>query len=116
MLMKSHFTYTAYIHSIHTQHTYTAAHSESDPERRRFVAPSQYRTKILSNLRAYFEREADLPKFCSIKHARQTVARVCWLGILFLGEMLTATTMGYFSDEIPRAAVLALFIPLIISS
>jgi len=67
-------------------------------------------------LRAYFEREADLPKFCSIKHARQTVARVCWLGILFLGEMLTATTMGYFSDEIPRAAVLALFIPLIISS
>ena len=35
---------------------------------------------------------------------------------LFLGEMLTATAMGYFEDEIARAVVLALFIPLIISS
>ncbi len=39
-----------------------------------------------------------------------------WLSVLFLGEMLTATAMGYFEDEIKRAAVLALFIPLIISS
>ena len=35
---------------------------------------------------------------------------------LFLGEMLTATAMGYFEDEIERAVVLSLFIPLIISS
>ena len=42
--------------------------------------------------------------------------RAGWLAILFLGEMLTATAMGYFSDEISRAVVLALFIPLIISS
>ena len=35
---------------------------------------------------------------------------------LFLGEMLTATAMGYFEDEIARAVVLALFVPLIISS
>lgn len=39
-----------------------------------------------------------------------------WLAILFLGEMLTATAMGYFEGEIERAAVVALFVPLIISS
>jgi magnesium transporter len=42
--------------------------------------------------------------------------RAGWLVILFLGEMLTATAMGYFQDEIARAVVLALFVPLIISS
>lgn len=39
-----------------------------------------------------------------------------WLSALFMGEMLTATAMGYFDDEIKKAVVLALFIPLIISS
>jgi len=42
--------------------------------------------------------------------------RARWLVFLFLGEMLTATAMGYFQTEIARAVVLALFIPLIISS
>jgi magnesium transporter len=42
--------------------------------------------------------------------------RAGWLVMLFLGEMLTATAMGYFQAEIERAVVLALFIPLIISS
>ncbi len=42
--------------------------------------------------------------------------RAGWLAILFLGEMLTATAMGYFADEIAKAVVLALFLPLIISS
>ncbi|MGF7082611.1 magnesium transporter [Mucilaginibacter sp. UYCu711] len=42
--------------------------------------------------------------------------RVGWLIILFLGEMLTATAMSYFQLEIEKAVVLALFIPLIISS
>ena len=42
--------------------------------------------------------------------------RAGWLIVLFLGEMLTATAMGYFEDEIAKAVVLALFIPLIISS
>src|SRR5580698_9668206 len=42
--------------------------------------------------------------------------RASWLVILFLGEMLTATAMGYFENEIARAVVLALFVPLIISS
>jgi magnesium transporter len=39
-----------------------------------------------------------------------------WLAVLFLGEMLTATAMGGFEDELASAVVLALFVPLIISS
>lgn len=42
--------------------------------------------------------------------------RVGWMVVLFLGEMLTATAMSYFQDEIAKAVVLALFVPLIISS
>jgi magnesium transporter len=42
--------------------------------------------------------------------------RVSWLAILFVGEMLTATAMSRFEDEIARAVVLSVFIPLIISS
>jgi magnesium transporter len=42
--------------------------------------------------------------------------RATWLVLLFLGEMLTATAMGQFESEIAQAVVLALFVPLIISS
>jgi len=42
--------------------------------------------------------------------------RAGWLSALFIGEMLTATAMGFFEKEIERAVVLALFVPLIISS
>lgn len=42
--------------------------------------------------------------------------RAGWLSILFFGEMLTATAMSVFQDEISRAIILTLFIPLIISS
>ena len=42
--------------------------------------------------------------------------RAGWLVILFLGEMLTATAMSSYQDEIAKAVVLALFLPLIISS
>jgi magnesium transporter len=42
--------------------------------------------------------------------------RAPWLVVLFLGEMFTATAMAFFEHEIQRAVVLALFIPLIISS
>ncbi|RNA62921.1 MULTISPECIES: magnesium transporter [Chryseobacterium] len=42
--------------------------------------------------------------------------RGMWLIILFFSEMLTASAMGYFEDEIQKAVVLALFVPLIISS
>jgi magnesium transporter len=39
-----------------------------------------------------------------------------WLAALFIGETLTATAMSYFEEELARAIVLGLFIPLIISS
>ena len=39
-----------------------------------------------------------------------------WLALLFVGEMLTATAMAFFEDEIASAIVLAIFVPLIISS
>ncbi|MFI2742356.1 magnesium transporter [Zhouia sp. PK063] len=42
--------------------------------------------------------------------------RAGWLIILFISEMLTASAMGYFDEEISKAVVLALFVPLIISS
>lgn len=42
--------------------------------------------------------------------------RAGWLVILFIGEMFTATALGYFEQEISKAVVLALFLPLIISS
>lgn len=42
--------------------------------------------------------------------------RAGWLIILFIGEMFTATAMAYFEDELSKALVLGLFIPLIVSS
>ncbi|ACF14490.1 magnesium transporter [Chloroherpeton thalassium ATCC 35110] len=42
--------------------------------------------------------------------------RAVWLVVLFVGEMLTATAMSFFEEELAKAVVLATFIPLIISS
>lgn len=39
-----------------------------------------------------------------------------WLVFLFVGEMMTASAMGFFEHQISKAVVLALFVPLIISS
>jgi magnesium transporter len=47
---------------------------------------------------------------------RMVRKRAGWLVILFLGEMLTATAMASYEDEIARAVVLAVFLPMIISS
>ena len=54
--------------------------------------------------------------YMQIAFIRMVRKRASWLVILFLGEMLTATAMGFFEGEIARAVVLALFVPLIISS
>lgn len=54
--------------------------------------------------------------YLQIGFFRMVKKRAGWLTLLFLGEMLTATAMGYFEREIARAVVLALFIPLIIIS
>jgi len=54
--------------------------------------------------------------YLDIAFGRMFRRRAGWLSALFLGEMLTATAMAFFEDEIARAVVLALFVPLIISS
>jgi magnesium transporter len=54
--------------------------------------------------------------YVTISFWRMIQKRAGWLTALFLGEMLTATAMGAFEEEISRAVVLALFVPLIISS
>lgn len=54
--------------------------------------------------------------YMQIALLRMVKKRGGWLIILFLGEMLTATAMGFFEGEIAKAVVLALFVPLIISS
>ena len=54
--------------------------------------------------------------YMQIAISRMVKKRAGWLVILFLGEMLTATAMGFFEGEIEKAVVLALFVPLIISS
>jgi len=54
--------------------------------------------------------------YTTISFSHLVKKRAGWLVILFLGEMLTATAMGFFEGEISQAVVLALFIPLIISS
>ncbi len=54
--------------------------------------------------------------YMQIAFRRMIQKRAGWLTALFLGEMLTATAMGAFEHEIERAVVLALFVPLIISS
>ncbi len=57
----------------------------------------------------------DLP-YMRTRFTEMIQKRAGWLVVLFVGEMLTASAMGFFQDELERAVVLALFIPLIISS
>jgi magnesium transporter len=54
--------------------------------------------------------------YMKIALLRMVKKRAGWLTALFLGEMLTASAMGFFENEIAKAVTLALFIPLIISS
>jgi magnesium transporter len=54
--------------------------------------------------------------YLDVGYAQMVWKRGGWLSALFLGEMLTATAMTYFEGEIEKAVVLAMFVPLIISS
>jgi magnesium transporter len=64
----------------------------------------------LGGLEALDEPYTTIPFFRMVKK------RATWLIILFLGEMLTATAMQGYNGEIEKAAILAMFLPLIISS
>ncbi len=54
--------------------------------------------------------------YLKVAFGRMVRKRAGWLAALFLGEMLTATAMAFFEQEIAKAVILALFVPLIISS
>jgi magnesium transporter len=54
--------------------------------------------------------------YMQITFWRMIRKRAGWLCALFIGEMFTATALGYYQGEIDRATILALFLPLIISS
>jgi magnesium transporter len=54
--------------------------------------------------------------YLQVSTTRMIRKRAGWLTVLFFGEMLTATAMSFFERELSRALVLALFVPLIISS
>jgi magnesium transporter len=77
-----------------------------------WIANEEYTEDIqkIGGTEALDEPYLDINLFTLVKK------RVGWLIILFLGEMLTATAMGFFEKSIEKAVVLALFIPLIISS
>jgi len=77
-----------------------------------WVANEEFSEDIqkIGGTEAFDEPYLDMPIFSLFRK------RVGWLIVLFLGEMLTATAMGFFEDEIAKAVVLALFVPLIISS
>ncbi len=77
-----------------------------------WVAEEEYSEDMqkIGGTQALDEPYLEMPLFKLFKK------RIGWLVVLFLGEMLTATVMGYFEDEIRKFVVLALFIPLIISS
>jgi magnesium transporter len=60
--------------------------------------------------------EASDKPYMKIGFVEMLRKRAGWLSALFLGEMLTASAMQHFENELARAVVLTLFIPLIMSS
>lgn len=60
--------------------------------------------------------EGTVEPYLQIGFLQMIRKRAGWLSVLFLGEMLTASAMQHFEDELSRAVVLTLFIPLIMSS
>lgn len=60
--------------------------------------------------------EALEDSYAAIPLMQMIKKRAGWLSVLFIGELFTASAMGFFENEISKAVVLALFVPLIISS
>ncbi len=77
-----------------------------------WVANEEFSEDIqkIGGMEALDEPYLDTPLFKLVRK------RAGWLIVLFLGELLTATAMAHFNDEITKATVLAMFIPLIMSS
>ncbi len=56
------------------------------------------------------------PPFLELSYSYSVKKRVGWLTVLMIGQMATASVLDYFDNELEKALVLALFIPMIISS
>lgn len=54
--------------------------------------------------------------YLQVSIARMLKKRAGWLSALFVGEMLTASAMAIYEEQIEKAVLLAIFVPLIISS
>jgi magnesium transporter len=74
------------------------------------------RNKLVRDVMRTRGSEALDAPYLEIGFWRMVKKRAGWLAVLFVGEMFTASAMGYFEHEIARAVVLALFVPLVISS
>jgi magnesium transporter len=77
-----------------------------------WLANEEYTEDIhkIGGTQALDEPYLDMPLLGLVKK------RIGWLIVLFLGEMLTATAMAHFQADIEKAVILAMFVPLIISS
>jgi len=77
-----------------------------------WIANEEYTEDMhkIGGTQALDEPYLDMPIFGLFKK------RIGWLVVLFLGEMLTATAMAHFEADIAKAVILAMFVPLIISS
>jgi magnesium transporter len=77
-----------------------------------WLANEEYTEDIhkIGGTQALDEPYLDMPLLGLVKK------RIGWLIVLFLGEMLTATAMSHFQADIEKAVILAMFVPLIISS
>src|SRR5690554_4173780 len=64
----------------------------------------------LGGVEALDEPYSSTPLFTMVKK------RAFWLTILFVSQVLTAIAMGFFEDQLNKAVILSIFIPLVISS
>jgi magnesium transporter len=72
--------------------------------------------EVTEDVQKFGGMEALDEPYPEIPFVRMIKKRAGWLCALFLSEMLTATAMQRFEGEIARAVVLAMFIPLVMSS
>jgi len=77
-----------------------------------WIANEEYTEDMhkIGGTEALDEPYLDMPIFGLFKK------RIGWLVVLFFGEMLTATALQHFEDDIAKAVILAMFMPLIMSS
>ncbi len=74
------------------------------------------REEATEDVQKYGGMEALDAPYLDIGFFKMVRKRAGWLSILFVGEMFTATALGFYQTEIGKALVLSLFMPLIISS